>query len=281
MKVEGDKEMVYEMLVLDLDGTLTNSRKEITEPTKKALIEIQEAGKKVVLASGRPINGVQPLADALELGRFGSYILSFNGARITQCSTDEIIYNKTIPHDVIEPIYQIAKQYKDVDIITYQGDEIISGLQPNQYTEKERMINKMKIKPVEHFSEYIDFPVNKLLIPGEPVILEEMMEVLKAKFHSLLNIYRSEPFFLEIMPQKIDKAYTLQKLLSSIGLTADQMICCGDGYNDLSMIEYAGLGVAMENAQPIVKEKADYITRSNDDDGVLYVINQFMRNNSK
>lgn len=281
MKVEGDKEMVYEMLVLDLDGTLTNSRKEITEPTKKALIEIQEAGKKVVLASGRPINGVQPLADALELGRFGSYILSFNGARITQCSTGEIIYNKTIPQDVIEPIYQIAKQYKDVDIITYQGDEIISGLQPNQYTEKERMINQMKIKPVEHFSEYIDFPVNKLLIPGEPVILEEMMEVLKAKFHSLLNIYRSEPFFLEIMPQKIDKAYTLQKLLSSIGLTADQMICCGDGYNDLSMIEYAGLGVAMENAQPIVKEKADYITRSNDDDGVLYVINQFMRNNSK
>lgn len=278
MKVEGDKEMVYEMLVLDLDGTLTNSRKEITEPTKKALIEIQEAGKKVVLASGRPINGVQPLADALELGRFGSYILSFNGARITQCSTGEIIYNKTIPHDVIEPIYQIAKQYKDVDIITYQGDEIISGLQPNQYTEKERMINKMKIKPVEHFSEYIDFPVNKLLIPGEPVILEEMMEVLKAKFHSLLNIYRSEPFFLEIMPQKIDKAYTLQKLLSSIGLSADQMICCGDGYNDLSMIEYAGLGVAMENAQSIVKEKADYITRSNDEDGVLYVINQFMRN---
>ena len=80
------------------------------------------------------------------------------------------------------------------------------------------------------------------------------------------------------MPQKIDKAYTLQKLLSSIGLSADQMICCGDGYNDLSMIEYAGLGVAMENAQSIVKEKADYITRSNDEDGVLYVINQFMRN---
>lgn len=269
--------MTYEMLVLDLDGTLTNSKKKITEPTKKALIEIQERGKKVVLASGRPINGVQPLAQELELGRFGSYILSFNGARITQCSTGNLIYNKTIPHEVIEPIYQIAKQYEGADIITYQDGDIISGLKPNEYTEKEKNINKMHIKPVEHFSEYIDFPVNKLLIPGEPAILEEMMEVLKKKFHSLLNIYRSEPFFLEIMPQKIDKAYTLQKLLSSIGLTADQMICCGDGYNDLSMIEYAGLGVAMENAQPIVKEKADYITRSNDEDGVLYVIEQFMR----
>lgn len=269
--------MNYEMLVLDLDGTLTNSKKEITEPTKKALIEIQEAGKKVVLASGRPINGVLPLAEELELGRFGSYILSFNGARITQCSTGNLIYNKTIPHEVIEPIYQIAKQYEEVDIITYEGDYIISGLRPNEYTEKEKNINKMHIKPVENFPEYIDFPVNKLLIPGEPSVLEEMMDVLKAKFHSLLNIYRSEPFFLEIMPQNIDKAYTLQKLLSSIGMTADQMICCGDGYNDLSMIEYAGLGVAMDNAQPIVKEKADYITRSNDEDGVLYVIEQFMR----
>lgn len=269
--------MNYEMLVLDLDGTLTNSEKIITSPTKKALIEIQKEGKKVVLASGRPINGVQPLAEELELGRFGSYILSFNGARITQCSTGNLIYNKVLPANVIEPVYQIVKQYEGMDIITYEGGDIISGLKPNEYTEKEKNINKMHIKTVEHFSEYIDFPVNKLLVTGEPKVLEVVMKEVKAKFHSLLNVYRSEPYFLEIMPQKIDKAYTLQKLLSSIGLTANQMICCGDGYNDLSMIEYAGLGVAMENAQPIVKEKADYITRSNDEDGVLYVIERFMR----
>ena len=96
-------------------------------------------------------------------------------------------------------------------------------------------------------------------------------------FRSLLNIYRSEPYFLEIMPQNIDKAHSLQKLLSSIGLTADEMICCGDGYNDLSMIEYAGLGVAMENAQPVIKEAANFVTRSNDEDGILYVIDRFMR----
>ena len=79
------------------------------------------------------------------------------------------------------------------------------------------------------------------------------------------------------MPQNIDKAHSLQKLLSSIGLTADEMICCGDGYNDLSMIEYAGLGVAMENAQPVIKEAANFVTRSNDEDGILYVIDRFMR----
>ena len=100
--------MKYQILVLDLDGTLTNSRKEITPPTLKALIEIQEAGKKVVLASGRPTYGVVPLARQLHLERYGSYILSFNGARITDCRTGQVIYNKTLPQDVIPDIYRIA-----------------------------------------------------------------------------------------------------------------------------------------------------------------------------
>ena len=112
---------------------------------------------------------------------------------------------------------------------------------------------------------------------GEPEVLETLMDPLREKYHGLLNIYRSEPFFLEIMPRNIDKAQSLQKLLNSIGLTADSMICCGDGYNDITMIETAGLGVAMANAQPPVLDSADYITKSNDENGVLHVINKFMR----
>ena len=102
--------MKYEMLVLDLDGTLTNSRKEITPATKQALIEIQEAGKKVVLASGRPTCGVVPLAKELELDRFGSYILSFNGALIIDCATNKPVYNKTLPREVIAPIFECTKK---------------------------------------------------------------------------------------------------------------------------------------------------------------------------
>jgi len=269
--------MNYQMLVLDLDGTLTNSKKEITKPTYKALIEIQEAGKKVVLASGRPINGIVPLAEKLELARFGGYMLSFNGARITQCSTGSIMYNRVLPAEVIDPVYKITRTYPGLDILTYDQDHILSGLTVNEYTEKESYINKMEIISINDFVSRLTFPVNKLLITGEPSVLEELMPALKKKFRKLLNIYRSEPFFLEIIPQNIDKANSLQKLLNSIGLTADSMICCGDGFNDISMIEYAGLGVAMENAQPLVKERADYITKSNDDDGILHVINTFLR----
>ena len=269
--------MKYQVLVLDLDGTLTNSKKEITAPTKQALLEIQEAGKTVVLASGRPINGVAPLAKELEMDRFGGYMLSFNGARITRCSSGKVIYNRTLPPEIIAPVYDYVKTFPGVDIISYTDTQILSGISPNRYVEIESQINNMEIISVEHLPTALAFPVNKLLISGEPGLLETLMTPLQERYHGLLNIYRSEPFFLEIMPCNIDKAQSLQKLLNSIGLTADSMICCGDGYNDLSMIEYAGLGVAMENAQPIIKESADFITRSNDEDGILHVIDLFMR----
>lgn len=269
--------MKYQVLVLDLDGTLTNSKKEISEPTRKALLEIQENGKIIVLASGRPVNGIVPLAKALELERFGGYMLAFNGARITKCSTGDVIYNRTIPPEVIRPIWEYAKSIPGLDIISYTDKKVLSGIAPNQYVRLESSINGMEVVPVEDFPSFLNFPVNKLLICGNGEVLETMIGPLQKQYHGLLNIYRSEPYFLEIMPRNIDKAHSLQKLLSSIGLTADQMICCGDGYNDLSMIEYAGLGVAMANAQPLIKESADFITRSNDEDGILHVIDLFMR----
>ncbi|MGO5053754.1 Cof-type HAD-IIB family hydrolase [Lachnospiraceae bacterium LCP25S3_G4] len=268
--------MKYEILVLDLDGTLTNSDKVITPPTKEALMDIQERGKKIVLASGRPTPGVLPLAKELHLGDYGGYILSYNGGRIINCATSELVYNKQLPADAIVPTYHIAKEYP-VDILTYDSQQIISGLQVNQYTELESRINNMPIHVENDFCKIIDFPINKLLITGEPDIVAQVQATAQNHFHKYLNLYRSEPFFLEVMPQNIDKAYSLQKLLNSIGLTADQMICCGDGYNDVSMIESAGLGVAMANAQPLVLERADYITKSNDEDGILHVINEFLR----
>ena len=268
--------MSYELLVLDLDGTLTNSDKKISPATREAILEIQKNGKKIVLASGRPTQGIVSLGKELELANYGGYILSYNGGRIIDCKNNELIYNKEIPHDIIAPMLDIARKY-DVDIVTYTQDNIISGLKVNQYTQAESKINSMPIKSVDNFVDFIDFPVNKLLITGEGSIVANVQTEAKEKFHKFLNIYRSEPFFLEIMPQNIDKAFSLQKLLNSIGLTSNEMICCGDGYNDISMIEYAGLGVAMANAQQAVLESADYITKSNDDDGILHVINEFMR----
>lgn len=263
------------MLVLDLDGTLTNSEKKITPTTKAALRKVQELGKHIVLASGRPTYGIVPLAEELELAKYGGYILSFNGARIINCRTNEVIYNKCLLPEYIAPIHAYIENTK-ANLVTYTDTEIISAFEPAEETYQEAFITKMPVKEVEDFVSFVDFPINKMLITGKGDLLARLEDELKAIYHSSLSIYRSEPFFLEIMPQNIDKAKSLQRLLSSLGLTANEMICCGDGYNDITMIEYAGLGVAMANAQAPILDIANYVTKSNDEDGVAHVIEKFM-----
>ncbi len=267
--------MAYEILVLDIDGTLTTSEKKISKQTLDAILTIQERGHKVVLASGRPTPGIREIAAQIRLNEYGGYILSYNGAKITNCKTNEIIYQKTLPKELIGDIHKSAIEF-GVGIITYETNAIIAGTKKDSYMEIEAKINHMPIKEVDNFAEYVTFDVNKCLMTGEPSHLAKVEEKMKERFGHILNIYRSEPFFLEVVPQNVDKADSLSHLLDRLGLSHTQMISCGDGYNDLTMIQYAGMGVAMANAQEVVKEAADYITLSNDEDGVAHVINQFI-----
>lgn len=267
--------MAYELIVLDLDGTLTNSKKEISPKTKEALLKVQEEGVRVVLASGRPTPGVMPLAKELSLGEYGGYILSFNGGRIINVETGRLVYNVSVPEELIPEIYRAAVQY-ETGIITYTDDKIVLGSEIDRYIEIEQAINKISYWKPENFVEAIDFPVNKFLLTGEGSHLEMVVKKLQDQFGEKLNIFRSEPFFIEVMPPNIDKAYSLSRLLGQLHYSRKQMICCGDGFNDVSMLRYAGLGVAMANAQPEVKAEADFITRSNDEDGIAYVIEKFI-----
>lgn len=267
--------MEYKLLVLDIDGTLTNSKKEITEKTKQALRAAQNAGVKIVLASGRPTYGIMPVAKELELEKHGGYILSFNGGQILNAQTGEVIYAKTLPQEMPALIYELSKEY-NTNVITYRDEEVITPKKDDQYVEIESRINKMPVREVDDFAGYVDFPVTKCLMVGDGDYLAEVEIKVRERLGGSLSVLRSEPFFLEIMPKNIDKAYSLGKLLAHLGLDKSQMIACGDGFNDRSMIEFAGLGVAMENAQIPVKEVADHITFSNDQDGVAAVVEEFI-----
>ena len=135
----------------------------------------------------------------------------------------------------------------------------------------------METKKVDSYMEAIDFPVAKCLIVGEASRLMLLEKDMYEELKDCMGVYRSEPYFLELVPKGIDKAQSLAVLLEKIGATREEMIAIGDGFNDKSMIEFAGLGVAMDNAQDVVKQAADYITLSNEEDGVAAVVEKFMK----
>ena len=267
--------MDYRIIVLDLDGTLTNRDKVITPRTRQALMEAQERGKIVILASGRPTYGVVPLAKELKLEQYGGYILSFNGGIIMNCRTGETVFSRRLPVGANSTIADLAQQH-GVNILTYEGNRIIAsnGLCP--YTQAESRINYLEIRQVKDFKEYVTFPVPKFLMTEDGDYLAMVEPRVKAALGKNFSVYRSVPYFLEVLPKGIGKARSLGRLLEILGMKREQMIACGDGYNDLSMIRFAGLGVAMENAVLPVRQEAGYITLSNNEDGVAHVVEKFM-----
>lgn len=267
--------MEKKVLVLDIDGTLTNSKKEITDNTRQAIWDAVMRGHKVMLASGRPTPGMYRYERELELARYGGYLLSFNGARIVECRTGEVIYQRTLPLGLLPGLYRYARQHH-MGLVTYLGDVVISAFEPDEYIQWEAKINGLPIRVVEHFVQFVDFDIQKCLMtaPGEQAAVYE--RELQEQYGQMASIYRSEPYFVEVVPRGVTKASSIEKMLPILGVDREHVICCGDGYNDISMIRYAGLGVAMANAQAAVKEAADYVTASNDEDGIVQVIRKFM-----
>lgn len=263
------------VLALDLDGTLTNSKKEITPVVRCALKLFGEMGGQIILASGRPTYGVMPVADELELQRRGGYILSYNGGCVTDCRTGHTLYQQALDPGVVHILASQAREY-GVNIITYQDRYLITEQPEEKYCQVESAINHMEIRQIDSFSDYVTFPVIKCLMTAEEGHLKDVEERMKAYWEGQLNICRSEPYFLEITGDGIDKAQTLRWMLRQMGKEPKDLIACGDGYNDLSMIRYAGIGVAMANAQSVLKKAAQYIAPSNDEDGIADVVCQLV-----
>ena len=266
--------MKYKLIVLDLDGTLTNSKKVITPRNREILIRVQEQGVRLVLASGRPTYGIVPLANELRMNEFGGFILSYNGGEIINRETQEMLYENVLPNDVVPVLYECARSHQ-LSILTYDGAEIVTENSQDPYVQKEAFLNKMAVRETNDFLTDITLPVAKCLIVGDADKLIPLEAELCLRLQGRINVFRSEPYFLELVPQGIDKALSLAVLLKEIGVERKEMIAIGDGYNDLSMIKFAGLGIAMGNAQEPVKKAADYITLSNEEDGVAEALEHF------
>lgn len=268
----------YSIIALDLDGTLTNSEKNITPRTFDALMKAQREGVRLVLASGRPTFGIAALANQLQLADYGGYVLSYNGGRIIDWCEKTVIFSQVVDQKLVPILYDFAEKAQ-LPIVTYLPEAILASKNEGEYLAEEALINGMPVVVAQNFVEeamQIAGGSTKFLIPGEPELLIQLESEMKAALSEQMEVFRSAPFFLELPPKGIDKAQSLQRLLTHLGLERESLMAFGDGFNDLSMIQFAGQGVAMANAVEEVKSIADFVTTSNEEDGIAHALEQLL-----
>lgn len=287
---------MYKLVTIDLDGTLLNSYGEVTQNTKNVLREKIEQGMEIVLASGRTTPSILPIAE--EIGGI-NYVIAGNGALIYDVKKQEIIYNKFMPKQKILEIANVLEE-NSIFYTVYTDKEILTkSLKYNVlYYHKENLKKseekQTKIKIVENMQEYIqntDANYLKIMVCDESELIFNSItnklknikgiEVLDVG-HQSRKIIRDgtqeipiEYCYTEISLENVDKWNSIEYLIQELNVNSDNVVAIGDNINDIKMIQNAGIGVAMGESSPKVKEMADVITGSNDEDGVA----EFLKNN--
>ena len=262
--------MNYKMIVTDLDDTLLNSQGKISLKDKEAIMKAQEAGIIFVLASGRPTYAMRDLAKELNLAKYGSYILSYNGSIITNCKTNKNILEETLTRDEIHTLYDFSKR-NNVEIITYLDDTIVSE-DYSSYIEVEVDLTKMPFEKVKNFKATVDKDCVKCIMLEEPEYLKQVEKKLNSELGNQFSIAISKPFFLEVTKLGVDKGSSLLKLANKLGIHQDEIIVVGDSYNDIPMLKVAGMPTCVENAKPEIKNICKFISTSNNNNGMKKII---------
>ena len=267
--------MSYKIFVTDIDGTIRTRDNMISDAVVEAIVGLEERGIPVVIASGRAAPGLLETARDLHMAEYdNTFLMSFNGGTITECRTGKILKNITLPLNTASRIWALSKKY-DVDIVTFYEDALVTNNTDNPYFRHEAEICTMRLIQVEDFRDYDDIPLSKIMFGADPKRIEQLAPVMKKMFEGEFDVFISEPQFLEFVPPGINKGDALAFFEDYLGITRDEILACGDSGNDAPMVAYAGLGVAMDNALPPVKEVADYIAGSVQEDGVVDVIRKF------
>lgn len=266
----------YKLIALDVDGTLIGKSGQLSEAVRLALIRAQEEyGMRVILASGRPTAGLLSLAKDLELARYSGYIMPFNGGQIFNARSSQPLVSYPLPTGVEAELYRLAKE-QGLNILSYTDTEILSEDVEDPYLFKEVEITGMPTRAVEDFVRDTPQKLPKCLIVGAPERIVQTQALVLERLGDKLGAFTSAPTFLEVVPRGVHKAASLARLLERLDYDRAELIAVGDSFNDLEMIQYAGLGVAMANAREEIKACADYVTTSCDEDGVAHLLDKFV-----
>ncbi|WP_117235422.1 sugar-phosphatase [Vibrio maerlii] len=266
---------MYKLLALDMDGTLLGSDHQISDENKQAIQRAKEQGVTVVLASGRPLKGMQRYLDELKIDSEKDFVLFFNGSMVKNVQTGEIIHAETISGQSAKEVARLAKE---LGVNVHAFSEIHGLITPknSEFTQHEANINKLTITEMD-FDELEDnHPIIKAMLVDEPEKLSKAIEAIPSKWRDEYTIVQSAPFFLEFLNPKANKGVGIEAIANHLGINAEEVICMGDAENDHHMIKYAGLGVAMANAMEQTKAIANHVTVSNNEHGVAKVIEEFI-----
>ncbi|WBW95149.1 sugar-phosphatase [Oceanirhabdus sp. W0125-5] len=265
---------MYKLIALDMDGTLLNENKEISIQNKEAIFAARKLGVKVVLASGRPLKGVLKYVKELQLDNGEEYTAVFNGSLVQNNATGEIISKTTLTLDDYKSLYEVSKDL-GVHIHALTDHDVITPIK-NEYTDIEANINGISQREIPIDQIKPSTTIVKVMMVDAPENIDRIIKELPCELHEKYTIVRSAPIFLEFLHKSVNKSTGIEKIAEKLNIKRDEIICVGDAGNDLHMINYAGLGVAMGNAFDEVKEAADFITLSNDENGVAHVIEKFI-----
>ena len=267
---------MYKLVAIDMDGTLLNNAKQITPENYEAIQKARQNGVKIVLASGRPLVGFKRYLEELHLVSEDDYVVAFNGAIVQSSGGNKIISKTTLDLEDYKELYELSKTLK-VNIHALTETTVISP-KDSKYTRLEAEINLIPSEIIAVEEVPLDTAILKVMFIDDPEIIDEIIDKIPETVSSKYTVVRSEPFFLEFLHKSVNKGAGVANLAKSLNIKQEEIICIGDAGNDMHMVKYAGLGVAMGNAFPEVKRVANFITKTNEQNGVAHVINKFILN---
>lgn len=277
--------MKYKLVCVDMDGTLLNRKKKISEETKRVLQKAHELGVHIVITTGRIFNNAAYYSNLIGVK---SPVIAANGAIIREKDKDEVIYKKDLNRNICLEVLKIAQKH-NVTPHYHTMENIFVGSKIHKFfvnlliakpLPKEHEVTVNYIGSTEQWEEMFKTHEGDIV---KCIIVNQSVRRLKNARKDIekienVEVVSSNKFNIEVIAKGVSKGKAVEALVEFYGLKREEVICIGDNENDLSMIKYAGLGVAMGNSINIVKENADYITDSNDKDGVAKVIKKFILN---
>jgi len=263
------------LLAVDLDDTLLRSDLTISYRTKNAIKKAEDAGVKVVLASGRVPAAMESFAKTLGMHRRLGYLICNNGTIIQETLAGNIAHEIRMEPSAALAAFDLLDA-EDFAVQIYEGD-VMYVSRHNEYTEYDKKLTGLRQVVVENFRAMVGGGCHKLLVPGDPVLLVPLQNLLRSYLENTVTLFTSKPYFLEILPARTDKGTALAKVAELLGIKREEVLAVGDSMNDEAMIRWAGTGVAMVNGHDEIKAMADFVTeRTNDDDGVAEVIEKYI-----